>query len=90
MAVPPVEAEGEDALGVPAVPGPAVAAGAGAARRAGRASVGWDGEQVGELEVRGPWITGSYYRDDDPEKFDDGWLRTGDVGSLDPGRVPAG
>ena len=46
--------------------------------------VPWDGESVGELEVRGPWITGSYYRDDDPEKFDDGWLRTGDVGQLTP------
>ncbi|NYE48704.1 fatty-acyl-CoA synthase [Spinactinospora alkalitolerans] len=43
-----------------------------------------DGESVGELEVRGPWITGSYHRDDDPAKFDDGWLRTGDVGTLTP------
>jgi fatty-acyl-CoA synthase len=42
-----------------------------------------DGETVGELEVRGPWVTARYYRDDDPEKFRDGWLRTGDVGSLD-------
>jgi fatty-acyl-CoA synthase len=42
-----------------------------------------DGEAVGEVEVRGPWITGSYYRDDDPAKFHDGWLRTGDVGTLD-------
>ena len=42
-----------------------------------------DGEAVGEVEVRGPWITGSYYQDDDPAKFDDGWLRTGDVGTLD-------
>jgi fatty-acyl-CoA synthase len=48
----------------------------------------WDGESVGELEVRGPWITGSYYvrgPEDEAEnaaKFDDGWLRTGDVGSL--------
>ena len=46
--------------------------------------VPWDGESVGELEVRGPWITGTYYLDDDPEKFHDGWLRTGDVGSLTP------
>jgi fatty-acyl-CoA synthase len=46
--------------------------------------VPWDGQGVGELEVRGPWITGSYYKDDDPEKFDDGWLRTGDVGNLSP------
>jgi len=44
----------------------------------------WDGEAVGEIEVRGPWITGSYYKDDDPEKFHDGWLRTGDVGCVSP------
>jgi fatty-acyl-CoA synthase len=43
-----------------------------------------DGEAIGELEVRGPWVTGSYYKDDDPGKFRDGWLRTGDVGTLDP------
>jgi len=42
-----------------------------------------DGDVVGEIEVRGPWITGSYYRDDDAAKFHDGWLRTGDVGTLD-------
>jgi fatty-acyl-CoA synthase len=46
-----------------------------------------DGESVGELEVRGPWVTGSYYNSDDPQvndKFHEGWLRTGDVGTLDP------
>jgi fatty-acyl-CoA synthase len=42
-----------------------------------------DGDAVGEIEVRGPWITASYYGDPSPEKFDDGWLRTGDVGSVD-------
>jgi fatty-acyl-CoA synthase len=43
-----------------------------------------DGEAVGEFEVRGPWVTASYYQGDDPERFsDDGWLRTGDVGTLD-------
>ena len=42
-----------------------------------------DGVAVGEIEVRGPWVTGSYYRDDDPGKFRDGWLRTGDVGTID-------
>ncbi|MFF5172802.1 fatty acid--CoA ligase [Micromonospora sp. NPDC000089] len=43
-----------------------------------------DGEAVGELEVRGPWVTASYVGDDHPdeEKFRDGWLRTGDVGTL--------
>ncbi|MGD0882382.1 MAG: long-chain fatty acid--CoA ligase [Acidimicrobiales bacterium] len=43
-----------------------------------------DGETVGEFEVRGPWITGSYYRDPSTDRFHDGWLRTGDIGSLDP------
>src|SRR4051794_16951659 len=46
----------------------------------------WDGQAVGELEVRGPWVTGGYYSSDDPDvdaKFHDGWLRTGDVGSID-------
>ncbi|MGW4741581.1 long-chain fatty acid--CoA ligase, partial [Nocardia xishanensis] len=47
-----------------------------------------DGVSLGELEVRGPWITGSYYSPDggviDPDKFDDGWLRTGDVGKISP------
>jgi fatty-acyl-CoA synthase len=44
----------------------------------------WDGESVGEIEVRGPWITGAYHLDAAPEKFDDGWLRTGDIGTIDP------
>jgi fatty-acyl-CoA synthase len=43
-----------------------------------------DGSAVGEVEVRGPWVTGSYYADDDEAKFHDGWLRTGDVGTIDP------
>jgi len=42
-----------------------------------------DGVTVGEFEVRGPWITGSYYKEPAPERFHDGWLRTGDIGSLD-------
>jgi fatty-acyl-CoA synthase len=46
-----------------------------------------DGKSVGELEVRGPWITRTYVGDaePDPDKFSpDGWLRTGDVGVLSP------
>jgi fatty-acyl-CoA synthase len=42
-----------------------------------------DGESIGEIEVRGPWIAGAYYREDASEKFHEGWLRTGDVGTLD-------
>jgi fatty-acyl-CoA synthase len=43
-----------------------------------------DGEAVGEIEIRGAWITGSYYKDEDPSRFHDGWLRTGDVGTISP------
>ncbi len=42
-----------------------------------------DGKAVGEVEVRGPWVTGSYYLNADESKFHDGWLRTGDVGRMD-------
>jgi fatty-acyl-CoA synthase len=48
------------------------------------AVVPWDGESLGEIEVRGSWITGRYHAVDDPEKFHDGWLRTGDVASVMP------
>ncbi|GAB3131118.1 long-chain fatty acid--CoA ligase [Tsukamurella serpentis] len=48
----------------------------------------WDGESAGELEVRGPWITGAYYAPEgnvsDESKFHDGWLRTGDVATISP------
>ena len=47
------------------------------------AEIPHDGEAVGEIEVRGPWITASYYNAEAPEKFHDGWLRTGDVGNID-------
>jgi acyl-CoA synthetase (AMP-forming)/AMP-acid ligase II len=43
-----------------------------------------DGHATGEIEVRGPWVTTAYYQDPAPEKFRDGWLRTGDVGRIDP------
>jgi fatty-acyl-CoA synthase len=43
----------------------------------------WDGRSVGEIEVRGPWIAGAYYRTEAPDKFHDGWLRTGDIGTVD-------
>lgn len=42
-----------------------------------------DGKTVGEFEIRGPWITASYFGVDDSDRFRDGWLRTGDIGTLD-------
>ncbi len=53
------------------------------------AELAQDGDQVGELEVRGPWIASAYY---DPgtghtagaDRFHDGWLRTGDVAAMEP------
>ena len=43
-----------------------------------------DGASVGELQLRGPWITGAYHHDEAPDSFTaDGWLRTGDVGHID-------
>jgi fatty-acyl-CoA synthase len=42
-----------------------------------------DGHATGEIEVRGPWVAGGYYRDPASDKFPDGWLRTGDVGRID-------
>jgi len=49
------------------------------------AELAWDGESMGELQVRGPWVVASYY--DNPESADrftaDGWFRTGDVATID-------
>jgi fatty-acyl-CoA synthase len=45
--------------------------------------VEWDGDGTGEIEVRGPWIAARYFHEDDPEKFDSGWLRTGDIAAVD-------
>ena len=43
-----------------------------------------DGEAVGEILVRGPWICSEYYRNPQPDRFHDDWLVTGDVGTIDP------
>jgi acyl-CoA synthetase (AMP-forming)/AMP-acid ligase II len=48
--------------------------------------VPWDGEAMGELEIRGPWVAAGYY--DTPEQADrwtdDGWFKTGDIVSMHP------
>jgi fatty-acyl-CoA synthase len=43
----------------------------------------WDGQSTGEIEVRGPWIAAGYFRESGDEKFDSGWLRTGDIAAVD-------
>jgi fatty-acyl-CoA synthase len=44
----------------------------------------WDGKAFGEIQVRGPWIASDYYNDPrSAESFSDGWLRTGDVATVD-------
>ena len=44
----------------------------------------WNGATPGELHVRGPWVASSYYRLDQGDKWTaDGWLRTGDVATID-------
>jgi fatty-acyl-CoA synthase len=46
------------------------------------AVVPWDDETQGELEVRGPWIASAYFKDEAPDKFHDGWLRSGDLATI--------
>jgi fatty-acyl-CoA synthase len=50
------------------------------------AELQWDDRAVGELEARGPWIARAYLDPDDDAnetRFDDGWLRTGDLARID-------
>jgi fatty-acyl-CoA synthase len=52
-----------------------------------RTELPWDGQTVGELQARGPWVAAAYLDPDDDsneQRFDDGWLRTGDVARLAP------
>jgi acyl-CoA synthetase (AMP-forming)/AMP-acid ligase II len=42
-----------------------------------------DGEAVGELLIRGPWVCAEYYQDPQPDKFHQGWLVTGDMAKID-------
>ncbi|SFB07808.1 MULTISPECIES: long-chain fatty acid--CoA ligase [unclassified Bacillus (in: firmicutes)] len=50
----------------------------------GNGEVQWDGQDMGELLIRGPWIADEYYKDErSKEAFKDGWLYTGDVATVD-------
>ena len=43
-----------------------------------------DGRSIGELQVCGPWVASGYFRNESPDSFtDDGWLRTGDLTTID-------
>jgi acyl-CoA synthetase (AMP-forming)/AMP-acid ligase II len=46
----------------------------------------WDGQQMGELQVRGPWVISQYFRREVDETYmtADGWFRTGDVCTVSP------
>ena len=43
----------------------------------------WDGKTAGDLMVKGPWITSSYFKGEGGDPLKDGWFPTGDVGNLD-------
>jgi len=48
--------------------------------------IAWDGETMGELEVRGPWVAAAYYESPDSADrwTDDGWFKTGDIVAIHP------
>jgi len=43
-----------------------------------------DGRTVGEIQIRGPWVASGYLGNNEGENFEHGWLRTGDLGTIDP------
>jgi fatty-acyl-CoA synthase len=55
------------------------------ARRDDGELAAWDGDSMGELEVRGPWVARAYYNSpESADRFtDDGWFRTGDIVTID-------
>ena len=46
-----------------------------------------DGVQVGELQVRGPWVAAGYFKDDAQTLTEDGWFPTGDVCTIDKNSI---
>ncbi len=45
----------------------------------------WDGQTIGELECRGPWVTSIYFNEEGADRYTaDGWFKTGDVVKIDP------
>jgi fatty-acyl-CoA synthase len=87
VATPPVSAQGEEVWRYRAGAGRLVAGVEGRIVGDGDVVLPCDGTSVGEIQVRGPWVTARYYRADageeDSARFHDGWLRTGDIGTID-------
>jgi fatty-acyl-CoA synthase len=87
IATPPVGAEGDECWHYRASAGRLVSGVEGRIVGEGDIVLPNDGKSVGEIEVRGPWVTARYYGagtgDSDSARFHDGWLRTGDVGTID-------
>ena len=54
--------------------------------RGDKGFIPWDGEEMGELEVRGPWVASSYFNTGEgADKFtEDGWFKTGDIVTIEP------
>jgi 3-(methylthio)propionyl---CoA ligase len=44
----------------------------------------WDGQQSGNLLVKGPWIISSYFKGEGGDPLRAGWFPTGDVATIDP------
>jgi len=49
-----------------------------------RGEVAWNGQEMGEIWLRGPWVATEYYKDArTQDSFQDGWLQTGDIAVID-------
>ncbi len=83
IATPPAGAEGEEAWSYRTSAGRMIIGVRGRVVGDDDSVLPSDGDAVGEIEVRGPWITARYNGGADPDRFHDGWLRTGDVGTID-------
>jgi fatty-acyl-CoA synthase len=84
LAVPPVDAAGEEHWRYRDRAGRIVPLVEARVTDESGGELAWDGDAVGEIELSGPWIASGYYRQDDLDhKFRGPWFRTGDIGSID-------